>query len=59
MFIDKREETNMLDWLTVNETATQMEVIPQDDESINGVRQVMEEAANVNWQWMLQSQSKQ
>jgi translation initiation factor 3 subunit D len=36
VFIDKRDETNMLDQLTVNETSTENQ--PIDDDSINGVR---------------------
>jgi hypothetical protein len=37
LFIDKRDEENMLDWQTVSETA-QVEFQPLDEEGINGVR---------------------
>lgn len=36
VFIDKRDDPNMLDLLTVNETSHENQ--PLDDESINGVR---------------------
>jgi hypothetical protein len=36
LFIDKRDEPNMLDQLTVNETS--QETQPFDDDSINGVK---------------------
>lgn len=36
IFIDKRDETNMLDYLTVNETSNDNQ--PIDDDSVNGVR---------------------
>ena len=36
IFIDRRDETNMLDYLTVNETSHDSQ--PLDDESVNGVR---------------------
>lgn len=45
IFIEKRDEENMLDWQTVSETA-QPEYQPLDVESINGVRQLMKEAAS-------------
>lgn len=45
IFIDKREETNMLDYLTVNETSHESQ--PADDESVNGVRALLEEAKKV------------
>jgi translation initiation factor 3 subunit D len=45
VFIDKREDTNILDFLTLNETSTDQ---PLDDDSINGVRHLMEEDVNVN-----------
>jgi hypothetical protein len=45
LFIDKRDEPNMLDNLTVNETSHESQ--PVDDDSINGVRQIMEEARKV------------
>ena len=37
LFIDKREEENMLDWQTVGETA-QLDHQALDEEGINGVR---------------------
>lgn len=36
LFIDKRDEQNMLDYLTVNETS--YETQPMDDDTINGVK---------------------
>lgn len=45
IFIDKREETNMLDYLTVNETSHESQ--PADDDSVNGVRALLEEAKKV------------
>ena len=50
LFIDKRDEEgahNMLDMQTVHETAMP-DYQPLDDDSINGVRQLMKEAANVH-----------
>lgn len=49
VFIDKRDEQNMLDCLTVNETSQDNQ--PMDDDSINGVRQLMQEAVKVNRAW--------
>lgn len=46
LFIDKREDPNILDYLTVNETSTSAQ--PLDDDTINGVRQLMEEDVNIN-----------
>ena len=37
IFIDKREEENMLDWQTVSETA-QHDYQPLDEDGKNGVR---------------------
>jgi translation initiation factor 3 subunit D len=45
IFIDKREDTNMLDYLTVNETSHESQ--PADDDSVNGVRALLEEAKKV------------
>jgi translation initiation factor 3 subunit D len=45
LFIDKRDETNMLDNLTVNETSHESQ--PVDDDSENGVRNIMKEARRV------------
>ena len=39
IFIDKRDDQNMLDFLTVNETSNDNQ--PQDEDNINGVRQLM------------------
>ena len=44
IFVDKREEENMLDWQTVSETA-QHDYQPHDEDGKNGVRQLMKEAA--------------
>ena len=46
VFIDKRDEPNILDWLTINETSHENQ--PMDDETINGVRELMKEAVKVN-----------
>ena len=46
VFIDKRDEPNILDWLTVNETSHENQ--PMDDETINGVRELMKEAVRAN-----------
>lgn len=48
LFIDKRDEHNMLDLLTVNETSQEQ---PTDDDTVNGVRQIMKEATNINIAW--------
>ena len=53
LFIDKREDTNILDYLTVNETSHEHQ--PLDDETLNGVKSLMEEAATVNNAWVHQS----
>lgn len=44
VFIEKREEENMLDWQTVSETATN-DMQPLDIDGVNGVRYMMKEAA--------------
>ena len=53
LFIDKREEEGgaqtMLDMQTVSESA-QPDYQPLDDDSINGTRQLMKEAAKVHTQ---------
>lgn len=36
LFIDKRDEPNILDYLTINETSNDNQ--PFDDESVNGVK---------------------
>ena len=56
VFIDKRDEHNMLDNLTVNETSSDNQ--PTDDDSINGVRQLMQEAVSVNNSWRYQQYQK-
>lgn len=56
IFIDKRDETNMLDYMTVNETSHDNQ--PLDDETINGTRQLMQEAVNVNNSWIYQQYCK-
>lgn len=48
LFIDKRDEQNMLDLITVNETSAEQ---PTDDDTVNGVRQIMKEATNVQIAW--------
>lgn len=44
VFIDKREEENILDHQTVAETCAQ-DIQPLDEEGINGIRHLMKEAA--------------
>lgn len=56
LFIDKRDEQNMLDFLTVNETSHENQ--PMDDDTINGVKQLMQEAVNVNNSWRYQQYIK-
>ena len=56
VFIDKRDEKNMLDFLTVNETSHDNQ--PVDDETVNGVRQIMEEAVTVNNSFLFHSYAK-
>lgn len=57
LFIDKRDEENMLDWQTVSETA-QIEFQPLDEEGVNGVRQLMKEAARTSNDFLVSLQSK-
>mmetsp|Transcript_4555 Transcript_4555/g.4288 ORF Transcript_4555/g.4288 Transcript_4555/m.4288 type:complete len:249 (-) Transcript_4555:204-950(-) len=57
IFIDKRDEPNMLNMLTVNETA-HIDFQPIDDESVNGIRQLMQEAMDVHHQVLYQSYDK-
>ncbi len=56
VFIDKRDEANTLDNLTVNETSHENQ--PVDDDSVNGVRQIMEEASRVQKQFLFQQYVK-
>ena len=51
LFIDKREEENMLDWQTVSETA-QPDCQPLDENGKNGVRQLMKEAAQIHYDFL-------
>lgn len=53
IFIDKRDEENMLDWQTVSETAN-VEYQPLDEEGVNGVRQLMKEAARTSNDFLAQ-----
>jgi hypothetical protein len=57
IFIDKRDEHNMLDLLTVNETAPYNDQ-PLNDDTINGVKAIMEEAVTVNNALLYQSYLK-
>ena len=57
IFIDKREEENILDWETVAETSAQ-EMQPLDEDGINGVRQLMKEAARTRNDYINFTQSK-
>ena len=56
VFIDKRDDPNMLDNFTVNETSQDNQ--PMDDDTINGVRQLMHEAVSVNKSWKYNQYSK-
>lgn len=56
IFIDKRDDPNMLDFLTVNETSHDNQA--QDDDTVNGVRQLMEEAVRVNNSFLYQQYVK-
>lgn len=56
LFIDKRDEPNMLDNLTVNETSQENQ--PVDEEGPNGVRQIMEESVRVHNNFLYQQYSK-
>jgi hypothetical protein len=56
VFIDKRDEVNTLNFLTVNETSHDNQ--PQDDETVNGVRQLMQEAVTVNHNLLYQQYVK-
>ena len=47
----------MLDFLTVNETSNDNQ--PTDDDTINGVKNLMEEAVNINNSWIFHAQSKE
>lgn len=47
MLIDKREDENMLDFQTVNETAP-IEFQPLDEDGVNGVRQLMKESVRIS-----------
>ena len=47
IFIQMRQQENIMHYQTVSETA-QPDYVPADDESINGVRQLMKEAAKVS-----------
>jgi translation initiation factor 3 subunit D len=57
LFIDKREEENMLDWQTVSETAS-IEFQPFDEDGVNGVRQLMIEAARASTNYLSAVQSQ-
>lgn len=57
LFIDKRDEENMLDWQTVSETAG-VEFQPLDEDGINGVRQLMKESARTGNDFLAHMQSK-
>lgn len=46
----------MLDYLTVNETSQDNQ--PMDDDTVNGVRSLMEENVIVNNSWLYQSYQK-
>lgn len=56
VFIDKRDEENILDLLTVNETSLDNQ--PTDDDTINGVRSLMTEASEINKKWLYEQYSK-
>ena len=46
IFIDTREEPNMLDRQTINETSAENQ--PADDDSINSVKKLMKEATDIH-----------
>lgn len=46
LFVDKRDEENMMDFENVSETALH-DFLPLDDDSKNGVRQLMQEASQI------------
>lgn len=57
LFIDKRDDENMLDFQTVSETAN-IEFQPFDEDGVNGVRQLMKEAARTSNDFLHNLQSK-
>lgn len=57
IFIDKREQENILDWQTISETA-QADFQSTDEEGINGTRQLMAEATSINKSFIVGTQSK-
>ncbi len=57
IFIDKRDEENMLDWETIAETSAQ-DTQPLDEDGINGIRSLMKEAARVRCEYINAVQSK-
>jgi translation initiation factor 3 subunit D len=56
LFIDKRDDENILDFLTVNETSHENQ--PVDDDTVNGVRQIMREALVAQNNVLAQQQGK-
>jgi len=56
LFIDKRDDPNMLDHLTVNETSHDTQ--PVDEDSVNGVRQIMKESVDVHNSFLYQQYAK-
>lgn len=57
LFIDKRDEENMLDWQTVSETS-ELAYQPLDEDGVNGVRQLMKEAAKISSNFQANMQGK-
>lgn len=47
LFVDKRDDENMIDWHTVSETAP-IDCQPLDEEGVNGVRQLIKEASRLH-----------
>jgi translation initiation factor 3 subunit D len=59
VFIQKREEENILDWETLGETA-QQDMQPLDIDGVNGARFIMKEAAvtQKDFQYFSQNRAK-
>ena len=56
LFLDKRDEENILDYLTVNETSNDNQ--PQDEDTVNGVRSIMKEGMRVQNEFLYQQCSR-
>jgi translation initiation factor 3 subunit D len=56
VFVQKRDEENMLDWQTVAETE-QQDMQPLDIDGVNGARFIMKEAAQTQTDFIYHSQN--